>query len=561
MIRFVANLSIHQKLLFIPVIFILTVIFTAFLGKLALNEIAMDGRRDMTKNLVELVLQNVKKEYEDHTKGLQTFEEAKKNAEEHVSSMIYNNGDGYFWIQNSQNIILSHPDKSKVGKDLSKMEDRLGNKFFEQFTVKAKSGGGFTTYYWPKPKGDPNVSLPKLSYTMYFEPFDWVIGTGNYYDDVEALAMQAFLWNFAETIPLIIVVIVILWLFGRSISKPIISLECVMRAISSHDLHVSVPYGRKDEIGRMANAVEHFRLELIKADEVNKEKEQQHKKDEEKSKRVTQSVLSFENFAAQMTNLLQQSAKLLLDLAGKLTTDMTSMDEKSQQLQGSFADILHRIESISAATEEMNSSISEISGQTSRSQQVANSAMSKVDKTTEKMQLFIQQAAQITSVADLIDTIASQTNLLALNATIEAARAGEAGKGFAVVAGEVKALANQTAKATEEIRRQLQSLQDETNSANTSIQEVHQGVESIAEITVAVSSSVNQQTGATHEIAERSNEALMKVHDVGKDVQEVSATASMQLEAANRIRQAAEALLKQSTNLGSEVSRFIASVR
>ncbi len=339
-------------------------------------------------------------------------------------------------------------------------------------------------------------------------------------------------------------------------------LNGVMAALSRKEFAVEVSgTGRRDEIGEMARSVEGFKESLARAEALDGE---QRRSQAEAERRRTEMAAVTKNFAegieVVVRNLttaagsLRASAEHLTETAGRTLTETSNVANASEQASAN-------VQTVAAAAEELSASISEIRRQVYDASKVAQRAVEEAEKTTGTVRGLAEAAQKIGEVVNLINDIAAQTNLLALNATIEAARAGEAGKGFAVVAGEVKNLANQTAKATEDIQNQVTAIQAETQHAVAAISDIARTIGTISDITQAVASAVDEQGKATQEIAVNVQRASAGTSEVSVSISSVTEYASNTGTSAETVLQAANALSGESGQLRDQVSSFLDRVR
>ena len=350
---------------------------------------------------------------------------------------------------------------------------------------------------------------------------------------------------------------------ARGITKPVLSLTSAMGKLANQDYSTIVPGSeRGDELGQMARAVEIFKLNGIRAKELEAEQHEQEKRvEEEKRKMMMDMAEEFDtqigsvvNSVSAAASQLNASAKLMSDVAVETERQATEASAASQQTSSN-------VQTVATATEEMTSTISEISVQVGHASRASSDAVDKVSATNVQMSTLAETSSKIGEVVEMISKIAEQTNLLALNATIESARAGEAGKGFAVVASEVKALAGQTAKATEEIALQISEIQSATNQASTSMQDVSQAIQQVNEISAAIASAMEEQTAATSEISNSIHQAAQGTEIVNTSVMSVSKASEEAGAASGQVMSAASELGQQSAILKTEVDKFIAQVR
>ena len=353
------------------------------------------------------------------------------------------------------------------------------------------------------------------------------------------------------------------WLITRSITRPVNAMTAIMGELSRNNLAVEVPYAdRHDEIGTMAGAVAHFKSELqrIKALEAAQE-EQKKQAEADRLAAMRKMADTFEESVGKVIETVTSAATELQAASGQMAGTATETSAQATTVASSAQQASGNVETVAAATEELASSIKEIAHQVERSQAVAIRAGDEAGQTTAQIRALSDNANKIGEIVNLINDIASQTNLLALNATIEAARAGDAGKGFAVVANEVKHLATQTGKATEEIAAQIRAVQDGTANAVHAIDSISKVIGEMGEISAAVAAAVEQQSGATSEIARNVEQAAAGTGEVSANIVSVEQAARETGSAAEQIQSSSSDLAKQAEFLRHEVGQFLAQVR
>ena len=353
------------------------------------------------------------------------------------------------------------------------------------------------------------------------------------------------------------------WLITRSITRPVNAMTAIMGELSRNNLAVEVPYAdRHDEIGTMAGAVAHFKSELqrIKALEAAQE-EQKKQAEADRLAAMRKMADTFEESVGKVIETVTSAATELQAASGQMAGTATETSAQATTVASAAQQASANVETVAAATEELSSSIREIAHQVERSQAVAIRAGDEAGQTTAQIRALSDNANKIGEIVNLINDIASQTNLLALNATIEAARAGDAGKGFAVVANEVKHLATQTGKATEEIAAQIRAVQDGTANAVHAIDSISKVIGEMGEISSAVAAAVEQQSGATSEIARNVEQAAAGTGEVSANIVSVEQAARETGAAAEQIRDSSADLSKQAEFLRHEVGQFLAQVR
>jgi methyl-accepting chemotaxis protein len=353
------------------------------------------------------------------------------------------------------------------------------------------------------------------------------------------------------------------WLYvGRNILRRIRALQRSMQLLSDGDLQSEIYQShQRDEIASMANSLHIFRESMIEARAISADQDNDRAAKAERASRMEARIVEFEATVRTALDSLQGSANSMQVTAESMTATADQSSALVNAVASAAEETSVNVQTVSAGTEQLSSSIAEIGRQVVTSAEIARKAVDEAGATDATMQGLADNAARISVVIDLIQTIASQTNLLALNATIEAARAGEAGRGFAVVASEVKNLASQTAKATDEIRSQIASMQAVTETAVGAIRSIGTTIGEINQVTTAIASAVEQQGAATREIARNIQHAAGGTSEVSSNIVGVSTASAEAGSAANEVFSASSALSREAEILRSEIDMFLSNIR
>jgi methyl-accepting chemotaxis protein len=347
------------------------------------------------------------------------------------------------------------------------------------------------------------------------------------------------------------------------IAKPVTQLKAAMEILAGNDLTAEIPgTKRRDEVGEMARTVEVFKKNGMEVERLKIEQQVSEKRTAEQRKAdMVKMADNFEGAVGEIIETVSSASTELEASAGTLTKTAEHAQEVTTMVAAASEEASTNVQSVASATEEMASSVNEISRQVQESARMAGEAVDQARKTNDRVGELSKAAARIGDVVELINTIAGQTNLLALNATIEAARAGDAGRGFAVVASEVKALAEQTAKATGEIGQQIAGIQAATQESVGAIREISGTIEKLSEISSTIAAAVEQQGAATQEISRNVQQAALGTQQVSSNIIDVQRGATETGSASSQVLSAAQSLSRDSNRLKLEVGKFLNTVR
>jgi methyl-accepting chemotaxis protein len=520
------KLGIGNRILIYTVAIFVAFIALSGLASWKIYESIQTERVGKVRSLSEIGLSIAKTAY-DRTKTGELTEDAAKNlVKDQIRRLRYDTNE-YFFIYDYDGTNIAHGSKpEREGKNFYKDLDSRGIQLVKEQIDRARDGTG--TVYIMFPRLGSNVPVPKVTYNVAFEPWHWVIGTGVYVDDIEARFAEVA-WEFL-TIALCVGALMAAggWLLSRRITRP---LRRIVQFTEQPLFEAPTPEFVRDlqltdELGSVARALRKFKASA--------EAERQHaeadvRKDEADAARreaLTAMATTVETEADRAVAGIDTRMAAMTTAAEAMSRSAGVVSVSCQTVASASEQALTNAQTVARATENLSSSIREISAQAANATAATTVAVSRSDQARATINHLAQAVARVGQVTTLISEIASQTNLLALNATIEAARAGEAGRGFAVVASEVKNLATQTARSTEEITRHIGEIQTVTNDTVRGMNDVSDTVRTINEIASSIAAAVEEQNSATSEIARNVAETANVAREVSSRIAEVSGEAT-----------------------------------
>jgi methyl-accepting chemotaxis protein len=555
------NMTIAPKLGILVGATLLGLCVACAIASYLMQQEMFNARVDQTKAIVSMARNMASELKRQVDAGEMTKDQATMMLRKLGNAMTYDNGSGYLFATSYDGITQMAPDPKQVGTNRMDVITN-GRKLSQELMDGVRSKGEILLRYeYVKPGQE--APIRKMGYAVAVPGFDMYMGTGAYLEDLDA-KLKPIVWLLGlSTVGIGMFSGCIAWIIGRGISGPLNLLRGKMEALAGGELGGEIPgVGRGDEVGKMAATVQIFKDNALRMRELEKAEAASREQAAAERRSAMDGLASdFERSVNGIVRSVSAAAAGMQTTAQSMTATASDASARAANVSAASQSASGNVGTVASAAEELSSSVAEISRQVGRSSQIASQAVTDAERTNATVQVLSTGAEKIGEVVKLIHSIAAQTNLLALNATIEAARAGESGRGFAVVASEVKALANQTAKATEEISGQVEAMQQSTSDAVAAISGISRTIAQMSEITTSISSSIEQQGDATREIARNIQSVAAGSSEISAHIGGVTTAATAAGAAASEVLENARELDHQSGMLRSAVDGFLAKVR
>ncbi|HLZ06697.1 MAG TPA: methyl-accepting chemotaxis protein [Bradyrhizobium sp.] len=558
------KLTLGRKLLLITTVFSTVLVGMTTYMLLDMRSGMFEDRKAKLRALVETALNTVNRYGDLAAEGKMPLEEAQKTALAVLAGMNFD-GKNYFFVFDRDGILKMHPTRpGNLGHNMLQLKDkaRLNYIGYLNAATTAPPLQGFTVFIGRRPGSTVN-DTPKLFLSAFDKHWNWIVTTGVFIDDVNAKFYDRATWIAGGVIAALVLSVIFTVLLGRSITGPMNRTIKALEELGAGRFDTEVADDHSNtEIGRLARAFLQFRGKMKETESLRAlqhDAEEQAKIDQRNA--MTRVADEFDAAVGSVVESLFSEVERTATTVAQLSKSAEASAAGTERVDGAAASVAQNVQTVASAAQELSASINEIGRQIHMTRDIARQTRSTSSQTEQRVAALSDSVEAIGEIIEIINSIAEQTNLLALNATIEAARAGEAGRGFSVVASEVKALASQTTKATEDIRRNIEAVREATRAAVDAVRAISTSINGLDESAGTIAAAVEEQNAATSEISRNTTVTAEQTRAITQAITEVAKSMSGTDQAAREVQQYSTAMRGRFEDMRREIRAFVGRIR
>lgn len=558
------NLTIRMKLSLIVLVFSTVLVGTAASILLDMRSSMFEERKAKLRALVETAVSTINR-YEDLVaENKMPMDEAQKAALAVLAGMNFD-GEDYFLVFDREGTLKMHPTrKDDIGKNMLTVNDpvRVNYVAYLNAAMTAPPLEGFTEYMGRRPGSQVN-DAPKLFLSTMDKRWNWIISTGIFIDDINAVFLRRAAWVAGAVVSTLALSLFFTMVLGRSITRPLNGTVNALEELSNGHFNTEISGDESNtEIGRLSRAFVQFReklkeTEALRARQIDAERQAEI----DRRNAVIRFADEFDAAVGSVVEALFSEIGRTTETVGQLTKSAQTSAAGTERVGGAASSVSENIQTVASAAHELAASINEIGRQVHMTRDIAQRTRGQSSETEQRVSALSDSVEAIGSIIDIITGIAERTNLLALNATIEAARAGDAGKGFTVVASEVKALASQTTRATEDIRKNIEAVRRATLEAVNSVRAISSSINGLDESAGAIAAAIEEQNAATSEISRNTNVTAERTLAITDAIADVVRSVSGTDQSARQVEEYSTSMRDKSEEMRREVQAFLGRIR
>ena len=558
------RLTIGKKLLLIVAVFSTVLVGMTTYLLMDMRAGMYEDRKAKLRALVEVALNTVNRYSDLAAAGKMPLEEAQKTALAVLAGMNFD-GKNYFLVFDRDGILKMHPTrKDDIGHNMLDPKQDTSTNFIGYLKAANTQPPleGFSVFLGRRPGSNVN-DTPKLFLSAFDKNWGWVVMTGLFIDDLNEVFFSRAIWAASAVFAGLVLSLILTLLLGRSVTGPLNRTVNALEELGAGRFDADVPDDKSQtEIGRLSRAFLQFRdkmkeTEALRARQLDAERQVEI----DRRNTMTRVADEFDTAVGSVVESLFAEVKRTVDTVAQLSKSAQASAAGTERVDGAASSVSENIQTVAAAAQELSVSINEIGRQIHMTRDIAQQTRNISTQTEARVAALSDSVEAIGSIIEIINSIAEQTNLLALNATIEAARAGEAGRGFSVVASEVKALASQTTKATEDIRKNIEAVRDATRAAVDAVREISKSINGLDESAGTIAAAVEEQNAATSEISRNTTLTAEQTRSITQAITDVSKSVSGTDQAARQVEEYSTLMRGRFEEMRREVQAFVARIR